>query len=246
MTLNYKETLEKARKEVLDRKSQFAPKDASEQVAVQKEGLMRPSSYAPQPAKQAGGVAGGMGLAVLEQLKEKDEKAMHMATEEMRARKGRGSRGYMSWGPAYMGGSSTVPDSETAGRIRNKLIDRGMPSHVADAFIVNFQDESGLNSGINEANPIVEGSRGGFGFYQLTGPRRTAYEAFAKQRGVNPSDEDSQLDWLMMELEGSEKKAGNAIYNTNNTSDAAVAIVNQFLRPAKKHAVSRTANYRNL
>jgi hypothetical protein len=241
MTLNYKETLEKARKEVLDRKSQFAPKDASEQVAVQKEGLMRPSSYAPQPAKQAGGVAGGMGLAVLEQLKEKDEKAMHLATEEMLARKGRGA-----WDSSYMGGSSTVPDSKTAGRIRGKLMDRGMPSHVADAFIVNFQDESGLNSGINEANPIVEGSRGGFGFYQLTGPRRTAYEAFAKQRGVNPSDEDSQLDWLMMELEGSEKKAGNAIYNTNNTSDAAVAIVNQFLRPAKKHAVSRTANYRNL
>jgi len=241
MTLNYKETLEKARKEVLDRKSQFAPNDASEQVAVQKEGLMRPSSYNPQPAKQSGGVVGGMGLAVLEQLKEQDEKAMHLATEEMRTRSGR-----RAWDPSSMGGSSTVPDSETAGRIRSKLIDRGMPSHVADAFIVNFQDESGLNSGINEANPIVEGSRGGFGFYQLTGPRRTAYEAFAKQRGVNPSDEDSQLDWLMMELEGSEKKAGNAIYNTNNTSDAAVAIVNQFLRPAKKHAVSRTANYRNL
>ena len=56
----------------------------------------------------------------------------------------------------------------------------------------------------------------------------------------------AQLDWLMMELEGSEKKAGDAIFGTNNTSDAAVTIVNKFLRPAKEHAVARTSSYRNL
>ena len=35
--------------------------------------------------------------------------------------------------------------------------------HVADGFVMNFKDESGLNPGINEQNPIVPGSRGGFG-----------------------------------------------------------------------------------
>ncbi len=49
------------------------------------------------------------------------------------------------------------------------------------AFVMNFKDESGLDPGINEANPIVPGSRGGYGLYQLTGPRRKAYEAFAQQ-----------------------------------------------------------------
>ena len=233
MPLNYKETLEKARKEVLDRKSSFAPKEASEQVAVQKEGLMRPPSIVSQEPAPSGDAFGGMGLAVMEGLRSSKEDNKEERYNE-------------TYGQSYRGGSSTVPDSKTAGRIRGKLIDRGMPPHVADAFIVNFQDESGLDSGINEANPIVEGSRGGFGFYQLTGPRRTAYEAFAKQKGVNPSDEDAQLDFAIMELYGSEKKAGDAIFGTNNTSDAAVAILNKFLRPAKEHAVSRTASYRNL
>ena len=233
----YRENLEKARKATLDRQNEFSQPEAKQRVQDQTEGLMRRSSYddQSQAAQGQGGFAQGMGMAIMEQLE--NDKKQRLAKEDAKSKQLESN---------YMSGSSTVPDSETAGRIRSKLMDRGMPSHVADAFIVNFQDESGLNSGINEANPIVEGSRGGFGFYQLTGPRRTAYEAFAKKRGVRPSDEDAQLDWLMMELKGSEKKAGNAIYKTSNTSDAAVAIVNQFLRPAKEHAVSRSARYRNL
>lgn len=73
---------------------------------------------------------------------------------------------------------------------------------------MNFQDESGLNPGINERNPLVPGSRGGFGLYQLTGPRRRAYEQFANQRGVAPFDIDAQLDFMMTELQGPESRSG--------------------------------------
>ena len=73
-------------------------------------------------------------------------------------------------------------------------------------------------------------------------------KTMAEKAGIDfeegfPDDSDQKK---AVKYQISEKKAGNAIYKTNNTSDAAVAIVNQFLRPAKEHAVSRTANYRNL
>lgn len=141
---------------------------------------------------------------------------------------------------------ASIPQSADAGVIRQGLIDRGLPSHVADAFVVNFQDESGLNPGINEAAPIVPGSRGGFGLYQLTGPRRTAYEAYAKERGVSPDNVDAQLDWLKYELDGPEAKAAGTILSAPDTATAAQAIVKNFLRPAPEHQQRRSAAYAGL
>lgn len=55
---------------------------------------------------------------------------------------------------------------DNAADIKQGLVDRGMSPQVADAFVMNFQDESGLNPGVNEQNPVVAGSRGGFGLAQ--------------------------------------------------------------------------------
>lgn len=127
--------------------------------------------------------------------------------------------------------------------VRQGLIDRGMAPHIADAFVMNFQDESGLNPGINEANPIVPGSRGGFGLSQWTGPRRRALEAYAAQQGVDVADPNMQLDYLMTELAGPESAAWQSIQNSPDTGSAAAAIVNQFLRPAEQHRSAREARY---
>jgi hypothetical protein len=109
--------------------------------------------------------------------------------------------------------------------------------------VANFKDESGLNPGINEANPIVPGSRGGFGLYQLTGPRRKAYEAYAAEKGVDPANTDAQLDFLMTELQGPEKAAAQKILSAPDTGTAAQAIVSNFLRPAPEHRERRSAAY---
>lgn len=138
---------------------------------------------------------------------------------------------------------TAIAASPEASTIKQGLEARGLPSHVADAFVMNFQDESGLNPGINERNPTVPGSRGGFGLYQLTGPRRVAYEQFAAQRGVAPSDTDAQLDFLMTELQGPEARAAKSILSAPDTGSAAQAIVNDFLRPAESHRASRAAKY---
>lgn len=127
--------------------------------------------------------------------------------------------------------------------IRQGLVERGLPEHVADAFVMNFQDESGLNPAINEHQPLVPGSLGGFGLAQWTGPRRRALEAFAAQRGASVADPNVQMDFLMEELRGPESAAAQAILSSPDTGSAAAAIVNKFLRPAEEHRARREAQY---
>lgn len=134
---------------------------------------------------------------------------------------------------------STVP----ASMIRQELMARGLPEHVAEGFVLNMQDESGLNPGINEKNPIVEGSRGGFGLYQLTGPRRVAYEQWASKHGRALDDPSAQLDFLAMELEGPERAAADKIMATSTPGEAASAIATYFLRPSKEHLAARVEKY---
>lgn len=136
-----------------------------------------------------------------------------------------------------------TPSTDMRSRVRSGLLERGLAPHIADAFVMNFQDESGLNPGINEIAPLVPGSRGGFGLYQLTGPRRVAYEQFAQQRGVEPADVDAQLDFMMMELQGPESRAAQNIFAAPDTGTAAAAIVTDFLRPAEEHRNRRVARY---
>lgn len=129
----------------------------------------------------------------------------------------------------------------------NGLVERGMPEHIAEGFAMNFKDESGFNPDINEINPIVPGSRGGYGFYQLTGPRRRAYEAYAAQKGIDLRDRranaNAQLDFLMMEIEGPERAAWSRISQTSTSGEAGAAIVNHFLRPAEQHRAHRANKY---
>lgn len=127
--------------------------------------------------------------------------------------------------------------------VRNGLIQRGMPEYLADAFTMNAGDESNFDPGINEIAPLVPGSKGGFGFFQWTGPRRRAYEAFAAQRGVNPADGETQLDFLMTELQGPEARAARSIFAAPDTASAAVAIARDFLRPAPENLAKRVARY---
>lgn len=124
------------------------------------------------------------------------------------------------------------------------LIQRGLPPHIAQGFVVNALDESGLNPGINEIAPLVPGSRGGYGLMQWTGPRRRALEAYAQQQGGSISDPGVQMDFLLHELQGPERGAWNAIQRAGTAEDAAAAIVNRFLRPAESHRARRELKYR--
>lgn len=138
--------------------------------------------------------------------------------------------------PGVAPGAAVPPDALIEG-----LVSRGLPRHVAEGFAMNAQDESGLNPGINEASPLVPGSRGGFGLMQWTGPRRKQLEAFAAQRGASVSDPNVQMDFLMAELQGPERAAARSILAAQDAGSAGAAIVNDFLRPAEEHRARRVA-----
>ena len=126
------------------------------------------------------------------------------------------------------------------------LISRGMPPAAAIGFTGNFGIESQYNPGINEINPVVAGSRGGFGLSQWTGPRRRDLEAFAQQRGTALDDTDMQLDFLVHELNTTERGARDAIYSAQDPETAARLVSEKFLRPGIPHLDRRIEEARKL
>lgn len=161
-------------------------------------------------------------------------------------RRAEGYNALQTYGGPTRSAANAFEGNDRAAYIREGLIRRGIPEYEADAWILNMQDESGLNPGINEIEPLVPGSRGGFGLYQLTGPRRVAYEDFAQRTGAPVDDIDAQLDFLMYELQGPESRAAERIRSADTTGEAAAAIVNHFLRPAESHRARRSSRYLNL
>ncbi len=127
-----------------------------------------------------------------------------------------------------------------------KLEQRGYPTHVAHAITANMIAESGLDPSINEVSPTVEGSRGGFGLLQWTGPRRVALEEAASQQGVDPSDVDFQLDYMDAELGGPERRASAALSRASDTAEATELFSNLYLRPGAPRMENRLNYAREL
>lgn len=143
--------------------------------------------------------------------------------------------------------TTPVNRGDRASVLKSKLVARGLPDHIAEGFVINFQDESGFKANAIEGAPNVHGTRG-FGLYQLTDTapgkgRRSEYEQFAARRQRHPSDEDTQLDFLVHELQNKEAGAWKRISRSTNSREAAAEIVTSFLRPAKQHEQSRRAKY---
>ena len=126
------------------------------------------------------------------------------------------------------------------------LVARGLPLHVAQGVTANMIAESNLDTGINEINPIVPGSRGGFGLNQWTGPRRRALESAARERGVSVDDLDFQLDFTMEELRGPERRAFDRLMRAETAEDAARSYSNDFLRPGIPHLDARLRHARRI
>lgn len=135
-------------------------------------------------------------------------------------------------------GRYEVPKGEVQDAVYQGLIERGLPKHIAQGFLMNFQDESGFKPSVEEYEPNVHGTRGK-GLYQLTGSRR---EQFEKMFG-NDYSIPNQLDFLMFELKNTEKGAFEEILNAKTAGEAGAAIVKEFLRPAKEHEKSRVKKY---
>lgn len=227
---SYRASLERARKVTLDSYgTDFQAPTAQEQAANSSQGLMRPRQ---RPQEPQGGFVAGFGLGLMKSL---------IPPEKSPVR------------PQARPGSERQPDPTSNNRPRsrdtssrsvqsqvyNGLLDRGVSDHIAQGFMSNFADESAFDIDVTEAEANVHGTYGR-GLYQLTGDRRTNFEArYGEDYSI-----DNQLDWLVdHELNGTESSAWAKIQATTTAGEAADSIVRNFLRPAASHRNSRSAKY---
>lgn len=92
-------------------------------------------------------------------------------------------------------------------------------------------ESDGLQA-INERNPVVPGSRGGFGWAQWTGPRRKAFESWATENKADVSDPEANYQFLIHELKATpESRVLPALRAASDAQAAGRVFTDQFLRP---------------
>lgn len=114
----------------------------------------------------------------------------------------------------------------------------------AAAIIGNLMVETGNFRSLQEISPLVEGSRGGYGIAQWTGPRRVAYESWAEQNGLPLDSYEANYGFLKEEL--TNRQAGtiesmgrNTITRLREIEDldaASLAVRKGYLRPDPRYA----------
>lgn len=109
----------------------------------------------------------------------------------------------------------------------------------AAAICGNGGHESDGLRAINEANPVVKGSRGGFGWFQWTASRRVAFEKYCSRNNLSPLSDKANYNWLWNELNGDEKKAVEAVKNADSLEEKVEAFERSYERAGVKHYPSR-------
>lgn len=136
-------------------------------------------------------------------------------------------------GEGGAGGGTQGPfGGERQGRVEpdtvfSGLVERGLDPIVAAGFVGNVAQESAFN-------PRAVGDNGNaFGLFQMNGPRREALFRFARRRGEVPPNisPETQLDFVVHELQTTEKRAAQALKDVDDPEEAAEVLSQRFFRP---------------
>lgn len=119
---------------------------------------------------------------------------------------------------------------------RYRLLD-----YQAAAFPGNAGVECNGFRTLQEIAPVVAGSKGGFGFFQWTGPRRRNYFAWCDEHKQNPSSYDANLGFLFTELDGDYKRVINLVRQKHTVEDATEVVMKVYLAPGIPHLDARIA-----
>lgn len=122
---------------------------------------------------------------------------------------------------------------------------KGFAPHHAAGIVGNFAQESGGNPAIVGGNVLPNDPHSvGFGQWNRErlygGKGYTGLIPFAKQRGTSPNDLQTQLDYMVDELQGPERKAYDRLLSAKTVDEAARAFGEAYERPRKQYA-----NYEN-
>lgn len=118
--------------------------------------------------------------------------------------------------------------------------DLGLSPEQAAGVVGNLAHETGGFRHMQEIAPIVEGSRGGYGYAQWTGPRRRQFEEWVSQQGLDPNSYEANYGFLLHEMTATpEARVVPALRNALSPEDAANVFSERFLRPGIPHSESR-------
>src|SRR3954467_5593307 len=84
--------------------------------------------------------------------------------------------------------------------VSKMMKDFGLTDFQAAAFPGNFAAESGYFNDLQEKEPFVPGSKGGWGHAQWTGPRRTAFELWLHKSGHDVNSFEGNYGMVFREL----------------------------------------------
>lgn len=140
-----------------------------------------------------------------------------------------------------------APQQMDAGAIGSRLVqdlsrDFNLTPAQAAGVAGNLAHETGGFKHMQEIQPMIPGSRGGYGFAQWTGPRRKAFEAWTAENGLDPNSYEANYGFLAHELKNTPEGAVLGPLSQAQTPDQAAEVFsNQFLRPGIPNIGSRVA-----
>jgi Phage tail lysozyme len=119
--------------------------------------------------------------------------------------------------------------------MRNLIRDLGLTDIQAAGILGNIGWECGGFRLLQEQHPIM-GGHGGLGWCQWTASRRHDFERWLAQKNADFRDDDANYDFLLFELNGSQKASVAALRQATSVETATRGFMNTFERPAAKYA----------
>lgn len=129
--------------------------------------------------------------------------------------------------------------AKAPGIMRRLLRDFAISVDDAAAIVGNLGHECAGFTKLQEINPVVKGSKGGYGWAQWTGPRRRAFENWCKERKLGVASDTGNYGFLVAELRGPEKKAIPAVVAAGTLAAKVKAFERAYERAGVTHYASR-------
>lgn len=121
----------------------------------------------------------------------------------------------------------------SAKMVADLVRDYKLQAFQAAAFPGNAGEESGGFTKLQEVNPTS--GRGGLGFFQDTGPRRVAFEAWLARnadKNWSAGDYAANYSFLVRELDGEERQVLAPLRSASTVEEATEIVMRVFERPA--------------
>lgn len=129
--------------------------------------------------------------------------------------------------------TASSPDQGVGQRLVTDLMaDFGLSRGAAAGVVGSLAHESADFKIMQEIEPTVPGSRGGYGYAQWTGPRRKEFESWVEAEGLDIDSYEANYGNLKRELlNTSEGKVVDKLKGLEDAGEAARVFTSTFLRP---------------